>query len=80
VSLVEKHLKRNIIRVQLKQNFALKSALLHQGVHETEQYSVLDGVLKHTFWYEVMRLTGLQTQTEIKNGRKRPFLELLSIK
>jgi CRP/FNR family transcriptional regulator, dissimilatory nitrate respiration regulator len=65
---VENHPERNVIRVQLTQNVALKEmtdaqrselephllvvdchksdALLHQGVHEMEQYFVLDGILK----------------------------------
>jgi CRP-like cAMP-binding protein len=68
MSLVEKHPERNVIRVQLKQNIALKGLreteiaelephlaildcnkgdlLLNQGVHEMEQYFILDGVLK----------------------------------
>jgi len=65
---VENHPERNVIRVQLKQNIALKEMLdderdelephlvvvecakgenlLLQGVHEMEQYFVLDGILK----------------------------------
>ena len=68
MSLVEKHPDRNVIRVQLRQNIALKGLseqeiaelephllvvdshksdfLLHQGVHEMEQYFILDGILK----------------------------------
>lgn len=65
---IDKHLERNVIRVQLKQNIVLKEmtdaernelehqlvivdsnkgdVLLHQGVHEMEQYFVLDGLLE----------------------------------
>src|SRR5690606_5821381 len=68
MSSVDKHPEKNIIRVQLRQNIALRELdeaqmaaleqhlvvvdcqkgdfLLHQGVHEMEQYFVLDGVLK----------------------------------
>ena len=68
MTLVEKHPEKNIIRVQLRQNIALKELsdaeiaelephlvildcqkgdlLLHQGVHEMEQYFILDGILK----------------------------------
>ena len=68
MSLVEKHPEQNVIRVQLRQNIALKELsepelaelephlvvldchkgdlLLHQGVHEMEQYFILDGILK----------------------------------
>ncbi|MEO8407867.1 MAG: Crp/Fnr family transcriptional regulator [Oxalobacteraceae bacterium] len=68
MSLVEKHPEKNIIRVQLRQNIALKGLseleiaelephlvildcqkgdlLLHQGVHEMEQYFILGGILK----------------------------------
>jgi CRP-like cAMP-binding protein len=68
MSPVEKHPERNIIRVQLRQNIALKDLceqdiaelethlvvldcpkggfLVHQGVHEMEQYFILDGILK----------------------------------
>lgn len=67
-SSVENHPERNIIRVQLAHNVALKGmtagqmaeleplldivdcqkgdALLNQGVHEMEQYFILDGILK----------------------------------
>ncbi|NML45287.1 Crp/Fnr family transcriptional regulator [Ramlibacter sp. G-1-2-2] len=65
---IEKHPERNVIRVQLAHNVALKGmtaaqmqelepmltivdcqkgeALLNQGVHEMEQYFILDGILK----------------------------------
>jgi len=68
MSSVDQHPERNVIRVQLKQNVALKGMadqemmelvphltivdchkgdfLLHQGVHEMEQYFILDGILK----------------------------------
>lgn len=68
MSSIEKHLEKNVIRVQLKQNTVLKGLtddevaelepdldvldchkgdfLLHQGVHEMEQYFILDGILK----------------------------------
>ena len=63
-----KHPERNVIRLQLKQNFMLKSMddsewnelepllsivdcakgdyLLHQGVHEMQQYFLIEGILK----------------------------------
>lgn len=65
---IESHPEKTIIRVQLRQNLALKGMsalaheelerhlsvvdcnkgdfLLHQGVHEMEQYFILDGILK----------------------------------
>lgn len=68
MSSIEKHPERNVIRVQLAHNVALKAmtpaqmaelepmlvvvdcqkgeALLNQGVHEMEQYFILDGILK----------------------------------
>ncbi len=68
MSSVENHPEKNVIRVQLKQNFALSELsaaqwlelepmltvvdcskgdfLLHQGVHDMEQYFILDGILK----------------------------------
>ncbi|MCG2592715.1 Crp/Fnr family transcriptional regulator [Ramlibacter sp. XY19] len=68
MSSIEKHPERNVIRVQLARNVALKTmsaaqmaelepllvvvdcqkgeALLNQGVHEMEQYFILDGILK----------------------------------
>ena len=68
MSSVESHPDKNVIRVQLTQNFILLNLseperqelerlltvvdcqkgdfLLHQGVHDMEQYFVLDGVLK----------------------------------
>jgi len=68
MSSIEKHPERNVIRVQLAHNVALKTmsaaqmaelepmlvvvdcqkgeALLNQGVHEMEQYFILEGILK----------------------------------
>ena len=68
MSSIDKHPERNVIRVQLAHNVALKTmtaaqmaelepmlvvvdcqkgeALLNQGVHEMEQYFILDGILK----------------------------------
>lgn len=68
MSSVESHPDKNVIRVQLTQNFVLQNLseperhelellltvvdcqkgdfLLHQGVHNMEQYFVLDGILK----------------------------------
>jgi CRP/FNR family transcriptional regulator, dissimilatory nitrate respiration regulator len=68
VSSIENHPERNVIRVQLAHNVALKGmtaaqmaeleqllvvvdcqkgeGLLQQGVHEMEQYFILDGILK----------------------------------
>jgi CRP/FNR family transcriptional regulator, dissimilatory nitrate respiration regulator len=68
MSSIEKHPERNVIRVQLAHNVALKAmtaaqmaelepmlavvdcqkgeALLSQGVHEMEQYFILEGILK----------------------------------
>ena len=68
MSSIDKHPERNVIRVQLAHNVALKAltpaqmaelepmlvvvdcqkgeALLNQGVHEMEQYFILDGILK----------------------------------
>lgn len=68
MSSVESHSERNVIRVQLAHNVALKGmtagqmlelephlvilecqkgdSLLSQGVHEMEQYFILDGILK----------------------------------
>ena len=68
MSSVESHPDKNVIRVQLTQNFVLLNLseperhelerlltvvdcqkgdfLLHQGVHDMEQYFVLDGILK----------------------------------
>lgn len=68
MSSIEKHPERNVIRVQLAHNVALKAmtpaqmaelepllvvvdcqkgeSLLNQGVHEMEQYFILDGILK----------------------------------
>jgi CRP/FNR family transcriptional regulator, dissimilatory nitrate respiration regulator len=68
MSPLAQHPERNVIRLQLKGNLALKGLdeearreledlldivdaakgdyLLHQGVHEMEQYFVLDGILK----------------------------------
>lgn len=65
---IQNHPDRNVIRVQLRQNFVLQGLvaasiaeleeqleivdcnkgdyLLHQGVHEMEQYFILDGILK----------------------------------
>ena len=65
---IDNHPERNVIRVQLRQNIALKEMtdserselehhlvvvdcskgdyLLHQRVHEMEQYFILDGILK----------------------------------
>ena len=68
LSLLVNHPERNVIRVQLRQNTALKDLdadelielesllsivdcqkgefLLHQGVHDMEQYFIVDGILK----------------------------------
>jgi CRP-like cAMP-binding protein len=68
MSSVDEHPEHQIIRVQLRQNVALKGLseseiaelephltvvdchkgdfLLHQGVHDMEQYFILDGILK----------------------------------
>ena len=68
MSTIESHPERNVIRLQLAHNIALKGmtagqmaelephleivechkgeALLNQGVHEMEQYFILDGILK----------------------------------
>jgi CRP-like cAMP-binding protein len=68
MSSLENHPDKNIIRVQLTQNFVLSELtavqrlelepmltlvdcqkgdfLLHQGVHDMEQYFILDGILK----------------------------------
>ena len=68
MSSIDQHPERNVIRVQLAHNVALKAmsaaqmaelepllvvvdcqkgeALLNQGVHEMEQYFILDGILK----------------------------------
>ncbi|HEX7889779.1 MAG TPA: Crp/Fnr family transcriptional regulator [Ramlibacter sp.] len=68
MSSIDKHPERNVIRVQLAHNVALKAmtpaqmaelepllvvvdcqkgeSLLNQGVHEMEQYFILEGILK----------------------------------